>query len=68
MANPTKPTQNGFSYEKGLPHQENAVKSILAVFDGAEPKNDNVAKNPELTFLNATKYAQISLISKKLMV
>lgn len=58
MAHPTKPTQNGFSYEKGLPHQENAVKSILAVFDGAEPKNDNVAKNPELTFLNATKYAQ----------
>ena len=42
MAHPTKPTQNGFSYEKGLPHQENAVKSILAVFDGAEPKNDNV--------------------------
>ncbi|WP_274570880.1 type III restriction-modification system endonuclease [Neisseria leonii] len=45
----------GFTYEKNLPHQERAVKSVLGVFDRVQLEQGSRDENPEIVFLGNQK-------------
>ncbi|OOF82328.1 restriction endonuclease subunit R [Rodentibacter ratti] len=48
---------SGFNYEKNLPHQEQGIQAVLAVFDGVMTKQHFADENPELIFAKG-QYAQ----------
>lgn len=41
---------SGFNYEKNLPHQEQGVQAVLAVFENVDKKSGNPNQNPEIIF------------------
>ena len=45
----------GFTYENGLPHQENGVAAVLRVFDRATLQNNGRDENPQVMFSGSLK-------------
>lgn len=41
--------KTGFHYEKHLPHQQQAISSILSVFHHANKQDNDKGENPTLT-------------------
>lgn len=54
----------GFTYEKNLAHQERAIKSVLAVFNGVHLTQNSCDENPLLEFLGNLKTNNLHKIQK----
>lgn len=51
-----------FTYEKNLPHQENAIQSVLRVFDRVHLKHGSRDENPEIVFSGSLKMDNLQKI------
>lgn len=54
----------GFTYEKNLPHQERAIKSVLDMFSDVDFERGSRDENPEIVFAGSLKADNLQKIQK----